>query len=144
MGGVRGQGVAARGRGGVPGQVDHHGLVLLEGAGARAEPVGLGTRGRAGRAALLGPVRGLGAERGQRGLAQRGHVALVADRRAGPWRGEPVPRDHGRHRRITPELFAKYRRRYTPYGSVASLYLWEVAGGAIPGMKDWAPKSEKR
>ena len=48
------------------------------------------------------------------------------------------------HRRITPELFAKYRRRYTPYGSVASLYLWEVAGGAIPGMKDWAPKSEKR
>ena len=48
------------------------------------------------------------------------------------------------HRRITPDLFAKYRRRYTPYGSVASLYLWEVAGGAIPGMKDWAPKSEKR
>jgi len=70
------------------------------------------------------------------------------------------------HRRITPELFAKYRRRYTPYGSrgrpppwgglaqppprstlsgwVPSLYLWEVAGGAIPGMKDWAPKSEKR
>ena len=48
------------------------------------------------------------------------------------------------HRRITPELFAKYRRRYTPYGSVASLYLWEVAGGAIPGMTDWAPKSEKR
>lgn len=47
------------------------------------------------------------------------------------------------HRRITPELFAKYRRRYTPYGSVASLYLWEVAGGAIPGMKDWAPKGGK-
>ena len=37
------------------------------------------------------------------------------------------------HRRITPELFAKYRRRYTPYGSVASLYLWEVAGGAEDG-----------
>lgn len=47
------------------------------------------------------------------------------------------------HRRITPELFAKYRRRYTPYGSVASLYLWEVAGGAIPGMRDWAPKRKK-
>lgn len=44
------------------------------------------------------------------------------------------------HRRITPELFAKYRRRYAPYGSVASLYLWEVAGGAVPGMRDWAPK----
>ena len=48
------------------------------------------------------------------------------------------------HRRITPELFAKYRRRYTPYGSVASLYLWEVAGGAIPGMKDWAPRGGKK
>ena len=44
------------------------------------------------------------------------------------------------HRRITPELFAKYRRRYSPYGSVASLYLWEIAGGAVPGLRDWAPK----
>ena len=44
------------------------------------------------------------------------------------------------HRRITPELFAKYRRRYSPYGTVASLYLWEIAGGAVPGMRDYAPK----
>lgn len=44
------------------------------------------------------------------------------------------------HRRITPELFAKYRRRYSPYGSVASLYLWEIAGGAVAGLRDWAPK----
>lgn len=51
---------------------------------------------------------------------------------------------HHHHCRITPELLAKYRRRYTTYGSVASLYLWEVAGGAMPGMKDWAPKSGKR
>ncbi len=35
------------------------------------------------------------------------------------------------HRTITKELFEKYRRRYSPYGSVASLYLWEVAGGAL-------------
>lgn len=48
------------------------------------------------------------------------------------------------HRRITPELFAKYRRCYAPYGSVASLYLWKVAGGAIPDMKDWAPKVGKK
>jgi DNA-3-methyladenine glycosylase II len=34
-----------------------------------------------------------------------------------------------RHRVITKELFEKYRRRYTPYGSVASLYLWEIASG---------------
>ena len=37
-----------------------------------------------------------------------------------------------RHRTITKELFEKYRRRYSPYGSVASLYLWAIAGGAIP------------
>ena len=35
-----------------------------------------------------------------------------------------------RHRKITRELFEKYRRRYSPYGSVASLYLWTIAGGA--------------
>ena len=46
------------------------------------------------------------------------------------------------HRRITPELFAKYRRRYSPYGSTASLYLWAIAGGAIPGMRNWAPKKK--
>lgn len=44
------------------------------------------------------------------------------------------------HRKITPELFQKYRRRFSPYGSVASLYLWAVAGGAVDGMKDYAPK----
>ena len=43
-------------------------------------------------------------------------------------------------RAIDRRLFEKYRRRYSPYGSVASLYLWAVAGGAIPGMKDCAPK----
>ncbi len=47
------------------------------------------------------------------------------------------------HRRITPELFEKYRRRYAPYGTVASLYLWAVAGGAVPGMRDYAPKRKK-
>ena len=44
------------------------------------------------------------------------------------------------HRCITPQLFAKYRRRYSPYGSTASLYLWAIAGGAISGLRDWAPK----
>lgn len=45
-----------------------------------------------------------------------------------------------RHREITPALFEKYRRRYSPYGTVASLYFWAVAGGAIPGLRDPAPK----
>lgn len=50
------------------------------------------------------------------------------------------------HRKIDRKLFEKYRRRFTPYCSVASLYLWAVAGGAIPEMKDYAPgrKSGKR
>ena len=41
------------------------------------------------------------------------------------------------HREISRPLFERYRSRFSPYGSVASLYLWAVAGGAIPGMKDY-------
>ena len=29
---------------------------------------------------------------------------------------------------ITRENFEKYRKRYSPYGSAASLYLWAAAG----------------
>ena len=47
------------------------------------------------------------------------------------------------HRKIDRKLFEKYRRRFSPYCSVASLYLWAVAGGAVPGMKDYAPKTKK-
>ena len=46
------------------------------------------------------------------------------------------------HRKIDRKLFEKYRRRFSPYGSVASLYLWAISGGAIPGMRDYAPKSQ--
>ena len=48
------------------------------------------------------------------------------------------------HRKIDRKLFEKYRRRFHPYCSVASLYLWAVAGGAIPEMKDYKPKNEKK
>ena len=48
------------------------------------------------------------------------------------------------HRKIERRLFEKYRRRFSPYCSVASLYFWEVSGGAIPEMKDYAPKKEKK
>lgn len=44
------------------------------------------------------------------------------------------------HRKIDKKLFEKYRRRLSPYCSVASLYFWAVAGGAVEGMKDFAPK----
>ena len=48
------------------------------------------------------------------------------------------------HRKITRQLFEKYRRRFSPYCSVASLYLWAVAGGAIPEMRDWRPKATSK
>lgn len=48
------------------------------------------------------------------------------------------------HRKIGRKLFEKYRRRYSPYCSVASLYLWAAAGGAVEGMKDRAPAKKKR
>jgi DNA-3-methyladenine glycosylase II len=44
------------------------------------------------------------------------------------------------HREMDRKKFEKYRRRLSPYCSVASLYFWAVAGGAIEGMKDYAPK----
>lgn len=46
-----------------------------------------------------------------------------------------------RHRKITRELFEKYRRRFSPYASIASLYLWEISVGTC-GLKDCAPMTE--
>lgn len=33
------------------------------------------------------------------------------------------------HRKLDRSKFDKYRRRYSPYGTVASLYLWEISAG---------------
>jgi DNA-3-methyladenine glycosylase II len=41
-----------------------------------------------------------------------------------------------RHRRIDPDRFRRFQRRYSPHGTAAGLYLWAVAGGAIPGLND--------
>ncbi len=49
-----------------------------------------------------------------------------------------------RHRKVDKTLFEKYRRRFSPYGSVASLYLWAVSGGALPELRDPAPKKVKK
>lgn len=48
------------------------------------------------------------------------------------------------HRKITRELFTKYQKRYSPYGSTAAIYLWAIAGGAIEGMKDYASAKKKQ
>ncbi len=42
------------------------------------------------------------------------------------------------HKHIDRERFSKYATRYAPYGSVASLYLWAIAGGALPDLRDGA------
>lgn len=47
------------------------------------------------------------------------------------------------HRKITRELFERYRRRYSPHGSVASLYLWAISRMDVPGYEhDYAPMTE--
>ena len=48
------------------------------------------------------------------------------------------------HRKIDRKLFEKYRRRLSPYCSVANLYFWAAAGGAISDMKDYAPKKRSK
>ena len=48
-----------------------------------------------------------------------------------------------RHRKMTPTLFAKYKKRYAPYSSIASLYLWAIAGGACAELTDPAPGKSK-
>lgn len=45
------------------------------------------------------------------------------------------------HRQISKKLFEKYKKRLSPYASVASLYFWAVAGAAVPEMKDYATKN---
>jgi len=49
-----------------------------------------------------------------------------------------------RQEKIDKETFNMYWKLYTPYASVASLYLWAVAGGAIEGMNDYVPEKSKR
>ena len=49
-----------------------------------------------------------------------------------------------RHRRITRALFEKYHRRFSPYCSAASLYIWEISSGKYEGYRDLAPKSGKK
>ena len=49
-----------------------------------------------------------------------------------------------RHKEIDRARFEAYRRRFSPYCSVASLYLWAIAGGALPELKDPKPKEKKK
>ena len=47
------------------------------------------------------------------------------------------------HRKITREMFERYRRRYSPYGSVASIYLWAISHMDVPSYsRDYAPMTD--
>lgn len=49
------------------------------------------------------------------------------------------------HRTITREMFERYRKRYSPYGSTASLYLWAISRMDVPGYyRDYAPKKKTK
>ncbi|HCU07501.1 MAG TPA: DNA-3-methyladenine glycosylase 2 family protein [Clostridiales bacterium] len=48
-----------------------------------------------------------------------------------------------RHRTMDRKRFDKYRRRYSPKGSVASLYLWAIASGMFPEWSDPAARKKK-
>ncbi len=41
-----------------------------------------------------------------------------------------------RHREIDRDRFERYRKRFSPYGSTASLYLWAIGAGALPELND--------
>ncbi len=49
-----------------------------------------------------------------------------------------------RHKEIDKVRFERYRKRFSPYCSVASLYLWAVAGGAIPELTDPASAAKTK
>ncbi len=49
-----------------------------------------------------------------------------------------------RHKEITPALFEKYKKRYSPYASVASIYLWAIAAGEISTLSDPANNKKRR
>ncbi len=51
-----------------------------------------------------------------------------------------------RHRDIDRVRFERYRKRYSPCATVAALYLWAIAGGALPELIDPAAagKTERK
>lgn len=40
------------------------------------------------------------------------------------------------HKKIDKKLFNKYKKRFSPYGSIASIYIWAVAGGKIANLEE--------
>ena len=49
-----------------------------------------------------------------------------------------------RHKEIDRARFERYRKRFSPYCSIASLYFWAVSGGALPELTDPAALKPKK
>ena len=49
-----------------------------------------------------------------------------------------------RHKEIDRARFERYRKRFSPYCSIASLYFWAVSGGALPELTDPAAPNPKK
>lgn len=47
------------------------------------------------------------------------------------------------HRKVDDQLMRKYQRRFSPYGTLASFYLWEVAKGNIEGYRDFQDRTKE-
>lgn len=47
-----------------------------------------------------------------------------------------------KHDKIDKKLFEKYRKKFSPYGSVASFYLWAVANGKIASLTNKSTKPQ--
>ena len=48
-----------------------------------------------------------------------------------------------RHKELSRERFERYRKRFSPYCSAASLYFGAVAGGAVPELSDPAANQKE-
>lgn len=49
-----------------------------------------------------------------------------------------------RHKELPPQRLERYRRRFSPYGSVACFYLWAISAGALPELTDPAPPKKPK
>ena len=45
--------------------------------------------------------------------------------------------------KITKKIYQKYYETFSPYATVAGLYIWEVSAGKLPHLKDVVPESKK-
>lgn len=47
-------------------------------------------------------------------------------------------------KKVSKAYFERLRKRFSPYGSVASFYIWEVGEGRVPGYEDPASKEKRK